>query len=600
MKGTSATTVNLTRTSPQNRLLMWILLLVLTAALLFFPVNLVYKYHAIQAPYLFNNLPLFGAIFCVWIFLLLLMLFSREEKGGTVDWQNLGLVCVFGLVFIGFWVVITPFGSAGDDIYNMGLVRWLMQHGSIPVGHENLTYFEFPGLHLLVSAICMSTGLGVFEGRMLFLLFNAALFSGLFYLFAVRILKSNRLAGLAAIVAVMGSVILIERMSIFGAAAFGYTLLAGFLLMLARYETKLLGATSFDRLILLVLFSVIVVAYLPVSLLVPLILLGIYAICVIGRNQETRPSLVTICLFLVMVLAWEVYWSWHTFRYTAAFLPSVWEQLVSLGFLKAALTMGSANVGGALPLWATLVRFFWWAVLGIGTMVGLCNVFRIRRLSLADQVATGGLLGVMVETVIGMIAVWGGYQFQRFLLYAPLFCAPLLLLFMSRSGTLAKRGPALLAILILALAVPSFLSSVNGVATDAIYAHEIAAGQFLESHSQNEGEGLIVYGYDGTSVQFADSYAPNAAMEHVQENTAYEASIDELWQTLDRLAADFAVEKPWLLQQRILVVGEKSTEGYQHLRGIPSDDPHWEELRVVLSGTNTIYDDGHIQMYASR
>jgi hypothetical protein len=600
MKGMSVTTINLTRISPQNRLLMWILLLLLSAALLLFPVNMVYQYHAIQAPYIFDNLPLFGAIFCVWVFLLLLMLFSREEKGDTVDWHNLMLACVFGLVFIGFWVVITPHGSYGDDMSNMGIVRWLMQHGSILVGSENLAYFEFPGMHLLVSAVCMSTGLGVFEGRMLFMLFNAALFSGLFYLFAVRILKSNRLACFATIVVLMGSVIIISRMRIFAPAAFGYTLLAGFLLMLTRSETKLLGETLFDRLVLLVLFSVIVGAYLPISLLIPLILVGIYAIYVIRRNNASRPSIVMICLFLVMVLAWEVFWSWHTFKYSAGFLPSLWNQLVSLGFVKTALTMGSANVGGALPLWANLVRLFWWAVLGIGTIVGLCNLFRIKRLSLADQVVTGGLLGVVMETVIGMVAVWGGYQFQRFLLYAPLVCIPILLLFMSRSGTLGKIGLALLAVLVFALAVPSFLSSVNQVATDAIYPHEIAAGQFLESHSQNEGGSLTVYSYDPTSVAWLDYYAPNARPQRVEERTAYEASIDEIWQALDGLAADFAVENPGLSRQRIFAVGEKSTEGYQHLRGILSNDPHWEKLNEVLSGTNRIYDDGHLQMYASR
>jgi hypothetical protein len=599
MRAMSAVTFSLTKTSPLNRLLMWMLLLLLTAALLLFPVHVVFEYQAIQAPGIFDNLPLFGGILVVWVSLLLLMLFSREDQGETVDWQTAGLACVFGLVFIGFWVVITPFGSYSDDIYNMGIVRWLMQHGSIAIGSETLPYFEFPGMHLLVSAICMSTGLGVFEGRPLFLLFNAALFSGLFYLFAVRILKSNRLACLATIVIVMGSVAVVERMVIFGAAALGYALLAGFLVMLTRSETKLLGETSFDRLVLLVLFAFTASAYLPVSLLIPLILMGIYAIYIMRRDNSSRPSVAMICLFLVVVVAWEVHWSWHTFRYSAGFLPNLWEQLLSLGFLKAVTTLGSANVGGAMPLWATLIRFFWLGFLGIGTLVGLWNLLRIKRLNWAERLATGGLLGVMVITLIGMLAVWGGYQFQRFLLYAPLFSVPLLLLFVCRSGTLARRGLALFALLIPALVVPSFLTGENEVTTDAIYAHEIAAGQFLGLHSQNEGGSLIIYDYAATAT-WAPYYTPNADQQHIEERDFYEATDDELWQILDETVASFVAEAPWVTQQRVFLVGEKSTVDFQHLRGISPDDPHWNELATVLSGTNTIYDDGHTRLYASR
>jgi hypothetical protein len=198
------------------------------------------------------------------------------------------------------------------------------------------------------------------------------------------------------------------------------------------------------------------------------------------------------------------------------------------------------------------------------------------------------------------LAVWGGYQFQRFLLYAPLFSVPLLLLFVCRSGTLARRGLALLsALLIPALVVPSLLTSENTLATDAIYAHEIATGQFLGSHSQNEGGSLIIYDYAATAT-WAPYYTPNADQQHIEERDFYEATDDELWQILDETVASFVAEAPWLTQQRVFLVGEKSTVDFQHLRGISPDDPHWNELATVLSGTNTIYDDGHTRLYASR
>jgi hypothetical protein len=369
--------------------------------------------------------------------------------------------------------------------------------------------------------------------------------------------------------------------------------------LLTRSETKLLGEKALDRLIVLVLFAFTAIAYLPVSLLIPLILMGIYAIYVMRRDDSSRPSVGMICLFLVVVVAWEVHWSWHTFRYSAGFLPSLWEQLLSLGFLRAVTTLGSANIGGALPLWATLIRFFWLAFLGIGTLVGLRNLLRIKRLSWAERLATGGLLGVMVITLIGLLAVWGGYQFQRFLMYAPLFSMPLLLLFLCRSRTLARTGVALFALLIPGLVVPSFLTSENAVATDAIYAHEVSVGQFLEEHSRNEGESLIIYDYSGTAT-WAPYYTPNADQQHIEEQDFYEATDDELWRMLDETVASFVAEAPWLTQQKLFLVGDKTTVDFEHLRGISPDDPHWAELNGVLSGTNRIYDDGHTVLYASR
>ena len=118
------TEFHLTWIRGQNRALIWVLLISLTALLLLFPVRLTNEYHPIQAPYLFENLPLFGALFYLWMLLLLLLLFSKRDED-RLTWENLALASVFGLVFLGFWVIITPYGSYADGIYNMGHVRYL-------------------------------------------------------------------------------------------------------------------------------------------------------------------------------------------------------------------------------------------------------------------------------------------------------------------------------------------------------------------------------------------------------------------------------------------------------------------------------------------
>ena len=588
--------INIAWISPQNRALLWVLLILLSVALLLFPVHLINEYQPIQAPYLFDNLPLFGALFCIWMLLLLFLVFSKQDNGKRLNWENLALACVFGVVFLGFWVVITPYGSYADGIYNMGHVRWLVQEGSVPVGHPSLIYFDFPGMHLLVSAISQFTGLGVFESRTPFMIFNVVLFSALMYILFVKLLKSNRLAFLGVLLVILGSVLLVTKMHILTPGALGFTLLAGFLVVLTRSETKLFGTTASDRLLMLILFIAMTISYFATSFLAPLILLGIYVVQMMGRDTESRASPATIALLMIIVIAWEVYWTWQTFDSLAMFLPKVWGDVLAGEFITTALTLGSANIGGTLPLWANITHALWWALLGFGTILGLYNLFRVRKLSLAEKVATGGLLGVILLTLIGIFGTAGGYQFTRFLLYTPLFCAPILLMFLHGSKTLGRWGLALVIVLVFALALPTFLSSVNTVSTDAIYPYECAAGEFMESNSDEESEGHIVYGLTAGSTAWAYYYIPDTLVRRVTR-VYYVGSEDEVWQEVDKLVTRFQHEWTMPGKQKVLVISEKTTVIGQHLLGIPRDHPRWEELRELLSSTNRIYNNGHVLMY---
>lgn len=590
--------INIAGISTQNRALAWVLLILLSVVLLLFPVHLINEYHPIQAPYLFDNLPLFGALFCIWMLLILLLFFSRKDEGNRLNWENLALACVFGVVFLGFWVVITPYGSFADGIYNMGHIRWLGEEGSIPVGHRNLLYFDFPGMHLLVAALSQFTGLGAFMSRTLFLIFNVVLFSALLYVLFVKLLKSNRLAFLGVLLVIMGSILLVTKMHILTPGALGFTLLAGFLLMLTRSQSKLFGTTISDRLLMLILFAAMTISYFATSFLAPLVLLGIYAIQVIGRGREGRASPATIALLLTMVTAWGIYWTWHTFDKLAMFLPKVWEDILAGEFLTTALTLAPANIGGTLPLWASITRTFWWALLGLGTVLGLYNLLRASKLSFAEKIVTGGLLGVILLAVIGLFGTPGGAQFGRFLLYAPLFCAPILLVFLYKYGIWRRTGLAILTVLIFALALPTFLSSVNTVSTDAIYAYECSAGEFMESNTQEEGESNVVYRLTFASTAWTYYHIPETSLRGVPERVYYGGSEDEVWQEVDELATGF--QYGWVLptMQKILVISEKSTVVSQHLLGIPPDHPKWEELRELLSGMSRIYNNGHVEMYA--
>lgn len=587
------------RIGPQNRALVWVLLLLLTASLLFAPVHLRNEYHPIQPPYLFDGLPLFGILFCIWMLLLLLLVFSKRDQGDRLSWESLALGCVFALLFLGFWVVITPYGSFADSIFNMGHVRWLMDEGTMPVGHQNLWYFDFPGMHLLVAALAELTGLGVFQTATLFLVFNALLFSGLLYILFVKLLKSNRLASLAVALAVLGSVMLVEKMRIFTPGALGYTLLAGFLVMLTRSETKLFGTTVSDRLLMLIVFSAMVISYFATPLLAALVLLGVYVVQTMAKAEEARANPATICLLLVTVMAWEIYWTWKLFHSLAGFLPRLWDDMLSGEFLSIPVTLAKVNVGGELPLWASMTRSFWLALLGFSTILALHSLFRVRQLSVAQKVASGGLLGVILLTILSVFGTHGGQQFTRFLLYAPLFSVPVLLMFLCRLGAWRRKGFALLAILVFGLALPTFLSSVNTVGTDAIYPYELSAGEFMKSSSPRRGEGATLFGLCYVSKAWVYYYAPDIRTRQVSEAAFYEGGEGEVWEETDKIVTAFEHEWAPRGTQKLFALSDKDATFYRHLLGVLPDNPNWEGLRAQLSTEDRIFTNGHLEMYAS-
>mgnify|MGYP001093293298 CR=1 FL=1 len=96
-----------------HRLGLWILLLLLTALILLSPVHLSHEYRIFQSPYGFDNLPLFGALYSIWMALLLLLLFTRGS-----DWGKAAIVCIFALVHLGFWTIAFPGVRDATEAYS--------------------------------------------------------------------------------------------------------------------------------------------------------------------------------------------------------------------------------------------------------------------------------------------------------------------------------------------------------------------------------------------------------------------------------------------------------------------------------------------------
>jgi hypothetical protein len=530
------------------------------------------------------------------VFLLLIFLFSSKDDG-KLKWESLALACIFGLGFICFWVIIAPYGGYSAAIYNMGHIKYLTDVGRIPIGHQNLGYFDFPGMHLLITTMNQICGLGIFEGCMIFLIVNAVLFSALLYILYAKRLKSNHLALIGMWLTIVGSGVMVDDMRILYPRILGYTFLIAGLIILYRSERASNGAIVPDRVLLLILLGAMTVSYLPISLLVTLVLLSIYVLNRIGRDRVIAFSFSTIILFLVMVISWEIFWTWHMFTNLVNFLPKLTEDLFSGEFLRSILVLAPANAGAIVPLWAIVTRYFCWGLLGIGTLVGLSKLVGMRNLSFSKQVEVGGLLGAIILTAIGLFGTSGGNQFARYLSYAPIFCSPILIGFLSASDGWRKKSLAILTGLIFIMALPCFLVSVNTIMTDTINKNEIATGDFMESHTQNQGKDIGLYFASDVSRSWAYYYVPNVRLNGVSERAYYDEY--KFGQEIDRVTTGFRDISHTGEQLKLFVTNEKTYIPYQHLLNIAPDHPVWKELGHSLSSTNMIYVNGYTTLYAN-
>ena len=314
------TWANLALLAEKHRLALWILLVLLTAIILFFPVHLAeYEYHAIQSPYIFgDSLPLFAALYVSWIALLLLLLFSGREDS---IWERAALVCIFGVVFLGFWGIISP-NRWNDGLNNIRIVNYITEGGVLEY-HHNIGYLSFPGLHVLGSSLCQITGLEDFDAVAVLTTVNAALLSALLYLLFLRTLKRSTVAAFAAIMVLQGS-IMISACTYFYPGYFALTLLVAFLLLINKQE-QALSLWGCHGLVVVILLIGVTVMHFSTSLCFFFILLGIYLVQkVMKREIVTLPA---VALFFTIILAWQVFWLFGGFESLVGMIPEMLEDL---------------------------------------------------------------------------------------------------------------------------------------------------------------------------------------------------------------------------------------------------------------------------------
>lgn len=569
--------LKLTSFAENHRPALWVLLLLLTLTILLFPTQLELAYHPIQSVYLFDNLPLFGSIFCIWVVLLVLLILTGENEAGF-DWEKMGLVCIASMVFVAFWAIILPYGRL-DYLGFAAQVETVRQIGNLSSG---ALYWDFPALTLLGTSLREISNLTPFTSINLSLLFFPPIIASLLYLLFKQVFKNTNIAAFASLLVLLGNMYLALAYT-FHPNIISFVLLLAFLLVLTRNQR------SFPEIfILLILMTTVTMLYFQTSVLFPLILLGLYIVQRIGKTTPITISI--IILFIIIPAAWEMYATVRTFGLLSNYFSRIASSITEGTFLNWFFFLVGTNTGTAVPLWATLTRMFWWALIyGMGTILGIINLFNIKKLSRAEKVITGGLIGTIILIILATIASPGGERFTQYLQYAAFFTVPPLLYFFLKPGRIRRIGLTLLVVATVVLSFPSFLAHNGDVMTETSYSYEMSAGEFL-NHTYRDGSSLYVVN-TFTAVFY---YIPKAT--HVGGAFWAPVAGDIFMQSKDVYVDDF-LRRPgdftvFLQHNRPKVSGEGSY-------GISSDDPRWQQMDQKLENgyAQRIYSNGYVQIW---
>jgi hypothetical protein len=293
-----------------------------------------------------------------------------------------------------------------------------------------------------------------------------------------------------------------------------------------------------------------------------------------------------------MVLIWEVFWASNTFNNLTGSFSKLTQNWLSGDFLTTFFKLGAANLGGSVPFWATLTHLFWWGLIIISTLLGLFLMRGLRKMDIFEKLAISGLLGVIILSILSLFGTTRGSQFYRFLLYAPLFCAPILLGFLFKSKIWGRLITIGLVIVMFVGSLPTFLSSVNTISTDAIRAYDINGGAFLADNGYGNGDNLTFFRVSPSTAGWVYYYLPDVNKHTIEERAFFDQTL--FWEKLNLLVSQYNKAEG----NCVFVVDTHTYVNTEHLLGIHPEDSGWQSLNSAFNQTDMIYTNGNVQIYS--
>jgi len=578
--------------NPQLKKLLWIAFLILTSVILAYPTNLRLEPFPIFSPDIFENLPLFGALFYLWATLLIVLLFTAGERNGK--WERLALVIVAALVFRGYWNIIAPM-QLEATYHTTTAIIW-QDAGHIIYG-PGVAYGDWPATSLLGAVIPQITGLESSASITILCVFISIVIAVGTYVFLLKIFESSLSASLASLLIIIGNLAMIIYYKP-GPIAIVFVVL--FLAVI--FSKEALGNSS-RILVLVILLAGAVMTHFHTSMHFFFIMLGLWGFALIRRRpDEPRPAINTLILLLIIPVVWMMYWGSAGFKDLSLWSQAnLFNSLFTLERWTGVFNVGQSNFGESAPFWYSLIRWIWLGLLYVaGGLLWLWSLIKLRRLGLIQSQLIAALFGLALLSLISsMISPRGFAELLRALTYIPFFTLPLLILFLLRfKPAVTKVVLVGLSLLIVLLSLPSFLANNSRINSDATHGIEFSTGEWLHS-LYGTGDRLSIFATASTyqPVQFYLSDASYSAERQTHEFEDW--TEDSLWLAMDEFQDRF---KQSTQDERVTIYIHSPKEALQRSMtfNVPYDHPRWGALSAELSANyDMVYNNGPIQIYKS-
>jgi hypothetical protein len=577
------------------RLVFWIILVVLTITVLLSPTHFTSEQHPIESIYVFGNLPLFAILYCVWLAVLLLLLFSHGERES--DWEKLALVLIFAAVFVGFWLFNSPnAGFRGEAPATAGLVKHMIQENisTLPSDPVYNGFNNVPGTTLLALSFCKITGLSIATTFTLLLIFHLFTLTILLYVFFRANFKNSYIAAFGTLLVIQGN----QMMGWYNyhPMIFGLIFVVMLLIILAKKEA-LSNSATLGFLAIMVLITA-TISHFMTSMMLFFTLLGIYVVQIRAKKSKDLKFLI---IFLVIPIAWLIYNCTFLFRTLVPAIPQFIDKISNkdlFGLFGNITNIAVTYTGPQMPLWATLTHYFWWiSIYIIGSLIAIWNFLRAKNLNGRGVIQTGGVLGLIMLTAVAILLSPGGSQFFRFILWGAFFAVPVTLTFFLKSTRRIKRAISVVAvILFLMLSFPTFLAHNNHANSTNTYPIELAATGFL-GQNYPSGNGLTVFEIPAWKAPLLYD-VPQADIRIIPESVRIRDKADA-WDNINNLVASFENSHGQSAESQLLCFFEERAKGdFSFFWGVQPTDPEWNILKERLSSTNKIYSNGQVIMYS--
>jgi len=562
--------------------LFWLSFPLLTACLLLLVRLPPWGYAPVQSLHIFSNLPLFVALYIVWLSLLLFRLWRVRSR-----WEGVLLVSLFVLVHVGTGILANVYGGGEDWLKAADTVQ-IQQTGNL----DFQGYRDFPALAIFGAFLATVTDVEILTLRTPLLLTWLVMLSMFLFVGYSRLFKSVPLGALAVLLAVQSNLML-SRFHLYP-SIMGLLLMVAILGFLLGREERL---SARERLVLIIFLAGLTVTHFVSSVVAIVIIAGFY----LEQWWRRRPGVVSlqaVTLGLTLLAAWSIYWTTTTFPSLVGLLPGIDDRFRQGAAFFYVERVAGANTEG-LPFWVPAVQTFWWvAVYVAGGVLALRSLLPQYRSSVAAPGYAGAYIVLVGTLVVVTIVSPGGNQFYRLIVFGSFLAAPLVVHFLL-AGRRARMLPLAVTGVFLALSFPTLLAHNTNIGQRAVQASEVTAAQFLGREvEERENDTRLFGGYFGTDrvIYYATGLIPNtvpfpkqaADIVDVEEGRA-------LWARNVRTFLDEADEG----REAVFIFDYQDVIFWRHLFGLPENDPLWGQVRQDLAQADLFYDAGPVQIYRS-